>query len=189
MPTDTRQLLANIKDSVDTATALAAARVAVQQGDGITTAICGGLALHLYGFVRATQDVDLLASAVLEVTPEKELSFGGISFTVQVAGRPVMVDWIVRNDFFRAFYETALAEAQDLGDGLRIVTPEWLAVLKYIAGRGKDQIDLLWLLQQPQLVDRAQVLAHLEHIMGPLGAVFPQRELRRLFVQADATSE
>ena len=63
MPTDAHQLLANIKDSVDTATALAAARLAVQQGDGIATAICGGLALHLYGFVRATQDVDLLADS------------------------------------------------------------------------------------------------------------------------------
>ena len=185
MPTDSRNLLANRKASIDTETALLAAKIATQQATGIAAAICGGLAMHLYGFVRATQDVDLVASALLDVTPVRELSFGGISFSVEAAGRPVTIDWIVRDDFFREFYETALAEAQDLGEGLRIVTPEWLVTLKYISGRGKDRIDLLWLLQQPQLVDRAQVLAHFDRIMGPLGASFPRRELVRLFVEAD----
>ena len=189
MPTDTRSLLANRKASLDTETALLAAKIATQQAKGIASAICGGLAMHLYGFVRATQDVDLVASALLDVTPEKKLSFGGVSFSVEVDGRRVTVDWIVRDDFFREFYETALTEAQDLGEGLRIITPEWLAVLKYIAGRGKDQIDLLWLLQQPQLVDRVQLLAHFERVLGPLGAAFPKRELERLFLQADSGNE
>jgi hypothetical protein len=189
MPTDTRSLLAKRQASVDTETALLAAKIATRRAPEIAAAICGGLALHLYGFVRATQDVDLIASALLDVTPEKALSFGGVSFSVEAAGRRVTVDWIVRDDFFREFYETALAEAQELGEGLNIITPEWLATLKYIAGRGKDQIDLLWLLQQPGLVDRAQVLAHFERIMGPLGAIFPQRELQRLFAQADTGQE
>ena len=189
MPTDTRSLLANRKASIDTETALLAAKIATRQAKGIATAICGGLAMHLYGFVRATQDVDLVASALLDVTPDKEFSFGGVSFSVEAAGRRVTIDWIVRDDFFREFYETALAEAQDLGEGLHIITPEWLVTLKYIAGRGKDRIDLLWLLQQPQLVDRAQVLAHFDRVMGPLGASFPQRELERLFAQADTGLE
>lgn len=173
-----------------TETALTAARLVAAQAhtQALDCALCGGLAMQLYGFVRATQDVDFLASALLHVTPENTLSFGGISFKVLVDNDLVTVDWIVRDDFFRAFYDAALAEAEDLGEGLRLITPEWLAVLKYIAGRGKDQIDLLWLLQQPNLVNREELLAHFDRIMGSAAAAFPKREISRLFAQADADS-
>ncbi|MBI1763604.1 MAG: hypothetical protein HYR56_19435 [Acidobacteria bacterium] len=147
-------------------------------------ALCGGLAMHLYGFSRATTDVDVLASAVLDLTAEHTLSFGGDSYLVKVKGRAIIVDWIVRNDFLRQYYEQALADAVDSGVGHPILSPEWLVIIKYMAGRAKDQLDLLWLLRQPDLVDRALVKRHLQTAMGE-AAYFPIRELERVFLEAD----
>jgi len=64
------------------------------------------------------------------------------------------VDWIVRDDTARKFYQLALQDAYQLSNGLPIVTPEWLVILKYIAGRMKDQQDAIHLLRQKGLVDR-----------------------------------
>ena len=194
MPTDTPsgQLLARRKASFDTETALAAAKIVsgLARTQGLAAAICGGLAMHLYGFARATQGIDMVASGLLrEVTPEKQLSYGGIRFTIEVALRRVAVDWIARDDFFRDFYEAALAEAESLGEGLHIISANWMVTLKYIAGREQDQTDLLWLLRQPGMVERAQVLAHFDRVMGPPAAVFPKREMANLFIQADVSSE
>ena len=147
-------------------------------------ALCGGLAMHLYGFNRATTDVDVLASGVLDLAAKHTLSFGGDSYLVKVKGRGITVDWIVRNDFFRQYYERALAEAVDSGVGHPILSPEWLVILKYMAGRAKDQLDLLWLLRQPDLVDRELVKQHLQSAMGE-AAYFPIRELERVFLEAD----
>jgi hypothetical protein len=38
------------------------------------------------------------------------------------------------------------------------VLPEWLVILKYNAGRQKDLDDIVFLLKQPQLVDRPAVV-------------------------------
>jgi hypothetical protein len=50
-----------------------------------------------------------------------------------------------------------LQEAIQLSDGLRIVTPEWLVILKFNAGRQKDLDDIVFLLRQSKLVDRPTV--------------------------------
>lgn len=147
-------------------------------------ALCGGIAMHLYGFHRATTDVDVLASKVLELPAQHTLSFGGASYLVEVEGRSITVDWIVRDDFFRPYYELALAAALDSGVGHPIVSPEWLVIIKYMAGRGKDQLDLLWLLRQPGLVDRGLVKQLLGDALGG-AAYFPIRELEKVFLEAD----
>jgi hypothetical protein len=95
------------------------------------------------------------------------------------------LDWIVRDDFFREFYQAALRDAVETDDGLFVISPEWMVILKYIAGRGKDQIDLLWLLQQPNLVNRDEVRRQITEVMGEKAAALPLRELERLFLQAD----
>jgi hypothetical protein len=61
-------------------------KLAEQQG--IACAVCGGLLMHLYGFTRATQQVDLVASQTLSLTPHKPLSFGGHAYTVTIDGQP-----------------------------------------------------------------------------------------------------
>src|SRR5262249_17927702 len=94
-------------------------------------------------------------------------------------------DVIVRNDFFRGFYEAALRDAVELEDGWRVVSPEWLAILKYLAGRSKDQLDLLWLLQEPGLVSRDRIAELLTAVRGVSAAQVALRGLKEFLVGGD----
>lgn len=123
----------------------------------IAWAVAGGLAMHLYGSPRLTKDVDIIASNHLSLTPDHPLSFGGSSYTLQVSRYAVQLDWIVRNDGYQKYYRAALQEAIELSNGLRLVTPEWLIILKLNAGRQKDLDDIVFLLKQPNMVDRPTI--------------------------------
>lgn len=123
----------------------------------IDWAIAGGLAMHLYGSPRLTKDVDIIASKNLSLTPKHRLSFGGSSYTLQIGKYAVQVDWIVRNDGYQKYYRAALKDAITLPNGLRLVTPEWLVILKINAGRQKDLDDIVFLLKRQQLVDRPTI--------------------------------
>lgn len=175
------------KQSISTTEGLAVAREVSQvaRGKGITCAVAGGLAMHLYGFTRATTDIDFIANAALGWPVIKPLSFGGEGYHAMLGERMIEVDWILRDDFFRDFYEAALRDAVETEAGLFVVRPAWMVILKYVAGRGKDQIDLLWLLQQAGLVDRAEVRRLMNEVMGEKAAALPLRELERFFLQAD----
>ncbi|MDX2042785.1 MAG: hypothetical protein SF097_16315 [Acidobacteriota bacterium] len=177
---------ATAKPDLTTAEGLKAAEAIFSQAEkeGVICAIAGGMAMHIYGFSRATHDVDLLASQNLDLPAEQKLSFGGLSHLVQVGERQVIVVVIVRDDFFRNFYEAALRDSHFIR-GWRIVTPEWMAILKYLSGRSKDIIDLLWLLKESGLVDRAQVAKLLEEVMGETGAQVALRGLKTYYVQAE----
>lgn len=123
----------------------------------IQWAVAGGLAMHLYGSPRLTKDVDIIASEHLSLTPQHRLTFGGSSYTLQIGRYNVQVAWIVRNDGYQKYYRAALKDAIELPDGLRVVTPEWLVILKLNAGRQKDFDDIVFLLKQKKLVDRSAV--------------------------------
>lgn len=69
----------------------------------------------------------------------------------------VPVDWIVRNDDGKKLYAKALDDAYILPNGLPIVTAEWLVILKYLAGRFRDQQDAVFLLKKKKLVDRKAI--------------------------------
>ena len=141
--------------------------------------------MHLYGFTRATMDVDMIANQPLGWQAKDKLSCGGETYSALTANRTIDLDWILRDDFFRDFYEAALQDAIETEEDLFVISPAWMVILKYIAGRGKDQIDLLWLLQQPALVDRDEVRKLMTATMGEKAAALPLRELERLFSQAD----
>ncbi len=126
----------------------------IAEKEQIMWALVGGIAMHLYGSPRLTKDVDVIASAVLNLDSERNLGFGGKRYSVKLGKLEIPVDWIVRNDTARKFYETALKEAHKLPSGLPIITPEWMIILKYIAGRFKDQQDAVFLLKQKGLVNR-----------------------------------
>lgn len=179
------------QQSISTAEGLEVARAAARaaHAQGITCALAGGLALHLYGFTRATTDVDLIASAPLGWPVKDKLSFGGETYVAMAGQREIDLDWILRNDFFRDFYEAALRDAIETEENLFVVSPEWLVILKYVAGRAKDQLDLLWLLQQPGLVNRAEVRRSMVVVMGDKAAALPLRELEKSFLQADLVQE
>ena len=125
--------------------------------EDIEWAVAGGLAMYFYGSPRLTKDVDIIASKHLSLTPQHRLGFGGSSYTLQVGKYAVQVDWIVRSDGYQKYYRAALKEAVKLPNGLRVVTPEWLVILKFNAGRQKDLDDIVFLLKQPKTVDRPTV--------------------------------
>lgn len=123
----------------------------------IEWALAGGLAMHLYGSPRLTKDVDIIASKDLSLTPKHRLGFGGSNYTLQVGKYEVPIDWIVRSDGYQIFYRAALKDAVKLPNGLRVVTPEWMVILKFNAGRQMDLDDIVFLLRQEKLVDRPTV--------------------------------
>ncbi len=63
----------------------------------------------------------------------------------------------MRNDDVIDFYRQALADASDSEFGFPLITPEWLVILKYIAGRFRDQSDGVFLLKKKGLVDRRSI--------------------------------
>jgi hypothetical protein len=147
--------------------------------------VAGGLAMYFYGSSRLTKNVDIVASKDLSLTPNHRLSFGGSSYTLQVGKYAVQVDWIVRNDDYREFYRRALKEAIHLPNGLRVITPEWLVILKYNAGRQKDLDDIVFLLKQEKLVDRPTVKQKVIETVGEGGWLTMLSGFRRLCDVAD----
>ncbi|HMV49732.1 MAG TPA: hypothetical protein PKD31_18375, partial [Blastocatellia bacterium] len=172
--------------SISTEDELAAARqiAEVAKREGVDYALAGGIAMHLYGFTRATTDVDLIASATLDLKATRDLSFGGESYPVKVGTRVINVDWIVRDDDVADFYESALANAAPSEAGLPIITPEWLVILKKLADCGKDHLDLLWLLRRDGLVDREKVAELAREYFGRLAFVM-LNSLAALYLEAD----
>lgn len=155
----------------------------------IEWAIAGGIAMHLYGSPRMTKDVDIIASRDLSLTPEHRLSFGGSSYTLQVGKYQVQIDWIVRSDGYRELYRNSLKEAIRLPNGLRVVTAEWLVILKFNAGRQKDLDDIVFLLKQEKLVDRPAVKQKIVETLGEGGWLTMMSGFRRLCDLADGNTK
>ena len=95
------------KQSISTEEGIEVAKSALKAAaeKGIVCALAGGLAMHLYGFTRATTDVDMIANQLLGWEAKDKLSFGGE--TASTGKHEINLKWIVRDDFFREFYEAA----------------------------------------------------------------------------------
>ncbi len=148
----------NLENSpmIDTETGISAVRklAEIAEKEGVEWALAGGIAMHLYGSPRLTKDVDVISLKRLPLKAVRPIGFGGESYEVTVGKKKVHVDWIVREDNYRQYYVQALHEATILKNGLKIITPEWLAILKYIAGREKDLDDIIYLLRKNGYVKR-----------------------------------
>lgn len=151
------QNIASPTISTDTGVEAAQQIASIATREEIEWAVAGGLAMHFYGSPRLTKDVDIIASKDLSLKAEHKLTFGGSSYTLQVGKYAVQIDWIVRSDGYQKYYRSALKEAIELPNGLRVISPEWLAILKFNAGRQKDLDDIVFLLTQDRLVDRSVV--------------------------------
>lgn len=142
----------NLENSpmIDTETGISAlkkiAKIAAKED--VEWALAGGIAMHLYGSDRLTKDVDVIALKRLNLTAVNPIGFGGETYSVKVGKKEIHVDWIVREDSYRQYYIQALKDAAELKNGLRIITADWLAILKYIAGRNKDNEDIIYLLRK-----------------------------------------
>lgn len=158
---------------------------ALAKKHNIDFALVGGIAMHFYGSPRLTKEVDVIASAVLPIEAERKLGFGGERYRAAVGQLKLPLDWIVRNDQARRFYEKALEDAYLLPNGLPIVTPEWLVILKYIAGRFRDQQDAVFLLKQRKLTDRKLIRKKIIDNFGATGWPLLAVGLKRWYDLAD----
>lgn len=134
--------------------------------EGRKVALAGGAALQAYGSPRQTGDVDFLANWTLGPQQvfhiDHPLSFGGLAYKLDPG--EIQVDLIVRNDVYKKLYDEALSEASEMS-GVPILTPDYLAALKWAADREKDRVDLAWLLGS-NLVDVAHVGEIVERTLG-----------------------
>lgn len=153
-------------DLLDTESVLEAIEIVGDLADeeGIDWAICGGIAMAIYGSDRNTKDVDFIASRILPLTAARQLSFGGERYEVETSRRIVNVDWIKRFDRWKDLYKAALDDAVEIG-GYRVITPEWMVLLKWFAGRFKDQEDAVYLLKG-DLVNRRKMKANYVKVRG-----------------------
>jgi hypothetical protein len=155
---------------------------------GIEWALAGGLAVILYGSDRLTKDVDIIAARLLPLEHRGLLRQGGARYEIETARQRVAVDWIIRSDEARRFYQAALKDAVRI-KGVPVLTPEWLVILKYIAGRFKDQEDAVFLLRRPGLVNRRKIREMVTGIGGNETWAVMKYGLQRWYELADGHSE
>ena len=155
------------------------------ESEKIEWALAGGIAMYLYGSPRLTKDVDIIASKHLSIEANAPLNIGGSSYVVEVGKYSVTVDWIVRNDGYAKYYRKALEEAVSLPNGIRLISPEWLVVLKMFAGRQKDYDDVVFLLGQEGLVNRSAVKQNIVGVAGEDAWLAAMSSFRRLCSLAD----
>ena len=113
--------------------------------DQVTVALVGGYALQQYGSTRLTSDLDVAATQeITTLVAQRALSFGGYASTTD-SGVPI--DVIVRNDKYADLYNATIAAARPLpGVALPVAPLEYLAAMKIVAGRSRDDADLEWIL-------------------------------------------
>lgn len=128
---------------------------------GVDYALCGGVAVTIHGFVRATRDIDLLVAEadverVLDLLRPEGWRFPAIPMTFdrgtpkervvqrvsKIQGAQVLVlDLLVVGPPFRAAWQGR--ERVELTDGaLWVVSRQGLAQMKRLAGRAQDLADL-----------------------------------------------
>ncbi len=137
----------------------------IAKSSNVTWAVVGGFAMYLYNSPRFTKDVDIIADGRLPLESAGKLVQGGECYEIEISKRKVQIDWIIRSDVAKKYYETALAEAFDFR-GIPVITPEWLVIMKYIAGRFKDQEDSVFLLRQEKLVNRKKIKENIIKVSG-----------------------
>jgi len=88
----------------------------------------------------------------------------------------------------RSNYRAALKDAIELPNGLRIVTPEWMVILKHNGGRQRDLEDIVFLLKQESLVDRPTGKQKVVETAGEDAWLTMMSSFRRLCDLADQTT-
>lgn len=186
-----KKINGGLADLIDGETAIKAIEIvgAIANQNGISWAVCGGIAMAVYGSPRLTKDVDIIGSKRL---PIKEiigyLKQGGEHFMVETDKRAVPIDWILRNDDAKKLFEKALGEAVWIDD-IPIVAPEYLVIMKFIAGRFKDQEDAVFLLSHPDLVNREKVKNIIVEVFGQGAWFLAKHGYQRWYDLADGEIE
>ncbi len=137
----------------------------IADANGVNWALVGGLAMAVYGSDRNTKDIDIIADKLLPLEKKGLLRQGGERYLIKTNKKEVAVDWILRNDEFKKLFQIALDEAVKIND-VPILSTEWLVILKFIAGRFKDQEDAVFLLSRKDLVNRSLIKSHIVRVVG-----------------------
>lgn len=156
--------------------------------NNIDWALAGELAVILYGSDCLTKDIDIIASKTLPLENQGLLKQGGERYQIQTSKKSVVVDWITCRDEAKQFYQSALKDAVSIKN-VPILTPEWLVILKFIAGRFKDQEDSVFLLSQPNLVDRQKIKELVLQVGGNETWAVMKYGLERWYDLADGASQ
>ena len=125
----------------------------------IEYAICGGLALAIHGFPRATFDIDILIKAeslekAIEIVVAKGYNIRGLDMSfkeravgirrvskIDNEGEVLSLDFLLVTPKVEDVWETK-EEYDWQGKDLWLVSREGLIKMKTLAGRDKDLIDL-----------------------------------------------
>ncbi|MEP6901530.1 MAG: DUF6036 family nucleotidyltransferase [Actinomycetota bacterium] len=157
------------------------------QTNNIDWALVGGLAMALYGSDRTTKDIDIIASKLLPLENQGLLKQGGERYNIKTNNKTVAVDWIMRKDEFKPLFDEALKESVKIND-VPVLTPEWLVILKFIAGRFKDQEDAVFLLSRNELVNRNLIKEHIIKNAGAIAWGLAKHGYQRWYDLADGRS-
>ena len=155
--------------------------------NGVEWALVGGLAMVIYGNDRTTKNIDIIADRLLPLEKVGDLVQGGERYLIKTSKKEVAVDWIIRKDEFRQLFAQALKEVVKIND-VPILTPEWLVILKFIAGRFKDQEDAVFLLSRQDLVNRKLIKEHIIKHAGAIAWGLARHGYQRWFDLADGRS-
>jgi Nucleotidyltransferase of unknown function (DUF6036) len=159
----------------------------IAEANDVNWALVGGLAMAVYGSDRNTKDIDIIADKLLPLENKGLLRQGGERYLIKTNKKEVAVDWIIRNDEFKKLFQIALNEAVKIND-VPILSQEWLVILKFIAGRFKDQEDAVYLLSRRNLVDRNLIKSHIVRVVGATAWGLAKHGYQRWYDIADGKS-
>ena len=159
----------------------------IADANGVNWALVGGLAMAVYGSDRNTKDIDIIADKLLPLENKGLLRQGGERYLIKTHKKEVAVDWIIRNDEFKKLFQVALDEAVKINN-VPILSPEWLVILKFIAGRFKDQEDTVYLLSRKDLVNRNLIKSHIVKVVGAAAWGLAKHGYQRWYDLADVKS-
>ncbi|MGC2237915.1 MAG: hypothetical protein WA584_17275 [Pyrinomonadaceae bacterium] len=156
----------------------------IAESNNVDWALVGDLAMALYGSDRTTKDINIIADKLLPLENAGLLRQGGERYIIKTNKKSVAVDWITRKDEFKQLFNEALSEAVEI-NGVPVLTPEWLVILKFIAGRFKDQEDAVFLLSRNGLVDRSLIKENIIRTAGTIAWGLSKHGCQRLYDLAD----
>ena len=129
---------------------------------GIRHAICGGVAVGAYGHIRATKDVDFLVGDEAFILHGKLVTFApGVTWAIEgIPTDMVPLSPPDKPSENLSFMEEEVNDPYEL-DGMPLVSPEALVVMKLVAHRSKDLDDVAALLDAGA-TKKSKVVAYLK---------------------------
>lgn len=136
--------------------------IARLEEEGVPYALCGGLAMAVHGFPRATVAIDIVIlandlgrveAAVRPLSfdvPAAPMTFRGGAVEIRrvskvhASGQILPLDTLLVTAAIQEAWESRQAMVWEFGK-ITVISPEGLIALKSLRGSGRDQDDIKWL--------------------------------------------